>query len=79
MAKRTVYHVTYDKSKTYPWRVKKGGGSRAVSKHRKKGPAVRKAKSLAKDRKPSQIKVHNKNGRFDYEHTYRQDPARYQD
>lgn len=79
MAHRTVYHVTYDKSKTYPWRVKKGGGSRAVSKHRKKRAAVRKAKSLAKDRKPSQIKVHKKNGRFDYENTYGNDPERYKD
>jgi len=72
---RTVYHVVYDESKTYPWRVEKENGSRASSKHSLKGAAVTNAKSLAKDRKPSQIKVHKKNGRFDYERTYGNDPV----
>lgn len=72
---RTVYHVVYDESKTYPWRVERANGSRAVSKHRKKNPAVDEAKRLAKSRKPSQIKVHKKNGAFDFERTYGNDPV----
>lgn len=71
---RTVYHVVYDESKTYPWRVQRKNSSRDSSKHRKKSGAVRKAKNLAKDRRPSQIKVHKTNGRFDYERTYGNDP-----
>ena len=57
---RTVYHVVYEESKTYPWRVQRKNSSRDSSKHRKKSGAVRKAKNLAKKRKPSQVKVHKK-------------------
>jgi len=59
-----TYHVVYEGSKQYPWRVKKEKGSRAVSKHRKKKPAKDKANDLAG--KNGTVKVHRKDGKLGY-------------
>lgn len=72
---RTVYHVSHGlKNQSKPWEVHKEGSDRASSRHKKKSAAVREAKRLAKKRRPSQVKVHKKNGYFQYEHTYGDDP-----
>jgi len=67
---RTVYHVVPDGT---GWAVNKKGAARASSTHRKKSAAVREAKRLAKKRKPSQIKVHTKDGSIGRENTYKGD------
>jgi len=77
MTKRTVYYVQPYKRSGYDWAVKKEGSSRISSKHRKKKPAIRKAKSLASQRKPSQIIIQKSDGQIQTEHTYGSDPERY--
>lgn len=78
MTKRTVYYVQpYDRT-GYDWAVKKEGSGRISSKHRKKSAAVSKAKSLASDRKPSQIIIQKSDGKIQTEHTYGSDPERYE-
>ena len=77
MAKRTVYHVVPYEPTGFDWAVKKQGASRISSKHRKKSSATRQAKKLAKDRKPSQVKIHDSSGTIQKEHTYVKDPEKY--
>lgn len=72
MAKRTSYHVVpHDDG----WAVKKEGAKRATSVHGKKDEAVKKARALAKNQKPSQILVHKKDGTIQDEFSYGTDPA----
>lgn len=71
---RTIYHIVpRDKG----WGVKKAESSRCSSIHRKKSTALKKAKRLAKESKPSQVKIHKRDGTFQREHTYGPDPVKY--
>ena len=71
MAKRKQYHV--NPVKTGGWRVIETGKPRGYN-FETKPPAVEKAVALAKKNKPSQVKIHKRNGRLQDERTYAGDP-----
>lgn len=73
--KRTRYMVV--PRKKGKWAVVKSGSSRASSTHRKKSAAVRKAKKLAKNKKPSEVKIQTRSGKIQKSHSYGRDPRRY--
>ena len=54
------------------WNVKVG--NQTVSHHNKKSNAVQTGRQIAKKKQPSQLVVHNQNGQFQTEHTYKNDP-----
>lgn len=64
----TIYNVA---SKGNKWAVVKEGGIRASSTHRKKSAAKRRAKNLAKNRRPSQVILYFENGMIEDRETYR--------
>ncbi|MDA3926856.1 MAG: DUF2188 domain-containing protein [Kiritimatiellae bacterium] len=73
--KRKVYHVT---KKNDRWQGKLTGASKASVAAPTKAEAVAKTKSLAKAAPLGQIRIHKENGRIQTEHTYGQDPHKYQ-
>ena len=54
------------------WNVTQDG--QTVSNHRKKTTAVQTGCDLAKKKQPSQLVIHNKDGKIQTEHTYMSDP-----
>ncbi len=73
-AKRTVYHVQPLVSKNHPWGVYLEGV--LVKGAATKSEAIDRARMFAKERQPSQVVVHLKNGRIQTEYTYGDDPVR---
>lgn len=71
-SKRQVYHVTSDSNKG--WKVKKEGASRASGYFGNKADALVHGKELAKSVAEGQIIIHKKDGKFQTEHTYKNDP-----
>ena len=71
-SERKVYHVTHNPDKG--WKVKKEGASRASDYFDKKNNGVERGKELAKSGGEGQIKIHKKDGQFQTEHTYENDP-----
>ena len=71
MPKRNVYHVTRAENH---WQVKKEKAERASKTFDTKAEAVDYGRELAKDQAPGQLKIHNKDGKIQTEHTYGQDP-----
>lgn len=72
---RAVYYVVPDKE-SGEWHVKREGSSEAISTHSRKDEAVAAATDLAKHKLPSQVKIHKKDGTFQREYTYGDDPKR---
>ncbi len=68
---RTVYDVT---PHGQGWQVKRRGADRASSAHATKEEAVQAARALALANKPSQVVVHTKDGKIEFEWTYEKDP-----
>lgn len=70
---RKVYHVVYqDKC----WKVKQERGyTIANGKFFKKAEAVARAKKIAKKAKLGQVIIHKKDGKFQTEYTYGEDPV----
>lgn len=74
MAKnRTVYHVLPNGEKG--WKVEDTGSKKVVLENDTKAELVKKIKEKARKEEPSQVVVHKKNGTFEYESTYGDDPA----
>ena len=71
-SKRQVYHVTSGTDKN--WKVTKEGASRASGCFDNKTDAVERGKELAKSGPEGQIIIHKKDGTFQTEHTYKNDP-----
>ena len=69
---RKIYHVKSDQSKG--WKVKKQGADRASGHFDNKDDAVQRGKELAKSDGEGQIIIHKKDGTFQTEHTYQNDP-----
>ena len=69
---RKVYHVTHNSDKG--WKVKKEGASRASDYFDNKSDAVGRGRELAKSGGKGQIIIHKKDGSFQTEHTYKDDP-----
>lgn len=78
MSKRKVYQVSPKKTESgTDWTVKKEGGKRAIKQHKDKDEAVKHARKLAKNQKLSQLKIKDRNGKYQKEHTYGSDPEKY--
>ncbi|KYK29715.1 MAG: hypothetical protein AYK19_19340 [Theionarchaea archaeon DG-70-1] len=74
MSKRTVYYVSpHEKG----WQVKKEKGQKPSSVHETKEEAIQEAKRLAKKAELGQVKIQKKDGTFQIEYTYGEDPERY--
>lgn len=82
MNNRIVYHVTWN-SGEFQWEVKRSGEEKTLfyisgDSDQPKERAIAKAISFARndlaEGRLSQIKVHNKKGRFQFERTYGNDP-----
>ena len=71
-SKRNVYHVTSNSDKG--WKVKKEGATRASGHFDNKVDAVDRGKEPAKSGTEGQIIIHKKDGKFQTEHTYKNDP-----
>ena len=76
MSGRVVYDVTFDKSRNV-WSVLKEGNQRATANFPLKPQAVEVARQHAKKHKLGQVRIHGKDGKFQREYTYGQDPVRY--
>lgn len=74
MSKRTVVYVSPHKK---GWQVKKEKAGRASSVHSTKKEAIREAKELAKRAELGQVKIQRKDGTFQTEYTYGEDPEKY--
>ena len=70
--KRSRFHVT--PRPDGGWQVKREGAKRPSSIHRKKSPAVDRAREMAKSEPLGQVKIHRKDGTIETEHTYGKDP-----
>ena len=73
MARRAKFHVVHNQ-KSGNWQIKKEGSNRATSNHRTKEQAIATGRNLARSKEPSQLLIHNMNGRISNEHTYKDDP-----
>lgn len=72
MPERETWHVTtHDEEK---WQVKKANNEKATETHATKDDAIQAAKSLAKNQKLGQVKVHKRDGTIHEEFTYGEDP-----
>lgn len=71
-SERKIYHVTPDQNKG--WKVKKEGASRASDYFDNKDDAIQRGKELAKRGGEAQIIIHKKDGTFQTEHTFQNDP-----
>ena len=74
LPRRVTYYVTPHDGK---WQVKKEKGKRATSVHETKEEAVVEAKKLARKSTLGQVKVQKRNGKFQVEYTYGEDPEKY--
>jgi uncharacterized Fe-S cluster-containing radical SAM superfamily protein len=72
MGKRHVYHVV--PSSSGDWKVKKEGSDRATGVFNTQKAAIERARELAKDQQPSQVKIHGEDNKIREEHTYKKDP-----
>lgn len=72
---RTVYHVVPNAS-AEKWLITEENGT-LREEFRTKEEAVNAARARAERRKPSQVKVHKKDGNMEYESTYGDDPRRF--
>jgi hypothetical protein len=72
MTDRRKYHIV--PSPDGGWKVKAEGAARASSLHNTQNEAIEAARLLAQKRRPSQIMIHGRDGRFLREYTYGQDP-----
>jgi len=75
-ADRTVYHVVPN-ARAEAWVVTQENDNTFREEYRTKEEAVAAAKTRARDREPSQVKVHSDDGDMDYESTYQNDPRRF--
>jgi hypothetical protein len=74
MAKRTSYHVTFNKSDD-SWHVQKAGGQKSSGNFDTQQQAISAARGFTQNLDKSQILVHRKdNGQIRTESTYGDDP-----
>lgn len=76
MAKdRTVYHVFPNGENG--WKAENIGNKKVVVENDTKEEVVREIKERARKEEPSQVVVHKKDGTFEYESTYGDDPVKH--
>ena len=75
-AKRNVYHLTWD-AKRKEWVLRQEGDKKVLLSDTLKDYALDEAVIYAREHMPSQVKVHAKTGRIQFERTYGADPARH--
>lgn len=72
MFKRKKYHVTPTGNGN--WKVKKQGGSIASGIFENKAEAIERGRELAKGSGLGQLVIHKRDGKFQTEYTYGEDP-----
>lgn len=75
MAERNRWHVLPHEE---GWQVKREGSQRATDVTSKQQAAINRAVRIAKNNKPSQVFIHDRNGRIRDERTYGSDPEEYE-
>jgi stage III sporulation protein SpoIIIAA len=76
MAKdRTVYHVVPNGE--HGWKAENIGNKKVVVENDTKEEVVREIKERARKEEPSQVVVHKKDGSFENESTYGDDPVKH--
>jgi len=68
---RRKFHITYDEDK---WVLKKQKSKKIIMSHENKEQLIDEARVFVKKLIPSQLIIHKKNGRFQTEYTYGNDP-----
>lgn len=76
MSKREVFYVSPHGNR---WQVKKEKGKRATGVYDTKEEAIVEAKRMAKKAVLGQVKIQKKDGTFQIEYTYGDDPSKYRD
>lgn len=81
MAKRIVLHVTFDR-KVGLWVLKQTGNAGIITQSPYKKMLISEGRIAARSEwfaheRPSQLVVHGKDGRVNFESTYGKDPKRY--
>ncbi|MCH7950129.1 MAG: DUF2188 domain-containing protein [Candidatus Dadabacteria bacterium] len=76
MPKRNKYHLTFN-SKQDNWGLKKEGSQRPTKAFKTKGEGLKLSREFVREREPSQLIVHKKDGTIQTEHTYKNDPKKY--
>ena len=71
MKKRAIWHIM-----PHPqgWQLKRRGGKRATRVTEKKKESIKIGKKIATNNKPSQLVIHDRDGRIRDERTYGSDP-----
>jgi len=72
---RNRWHVTTHEN---GWQVKREGGQRSSAVTSKQQEAIDLAVRIAKNNKPSQVFIHDRDGRIRDERTYGDDPEEYE-
>jgi hypothetical protein len=72
MGKRNVYHVV--QTGEGDWGIKKEHGERSIKNFDTQKEAIKTATDIAKNQKPSQVKIHGEDGKIREEHTHGKDP-----
>jgi hypothetical protein len=75
MSERKRWHVLPHEE---GWQVKRDGAKRATDVTEKQQSAIDVAVRIAKNNKPSQVLIHDRNGRIRDERTYGDDPEEYE-
>lgn len=70
---REQFHVVPD-SENDEWKLEKKGSSDKVASYDTKHEAVETGRAVAHGNEPSQMIVHKKDGKFESESTYKDDP-----
>lgn len=71
MPRRKVYHLKFKKGR---WELKRPKAKQATRIYLTKEKALKEAPKIVRKQKPSQLKIHKKNGKFQEERTYEKDP-----
>lgn len=69
--RRKVYHLKFTKNR---WALKRPKAKQATRTYPTKEKALKQAPRIIRNQKPSQLKIHKKNGKFQEERTYGKDP-----
>lgn len=70
MPRRKVYHLKFKKGR---WELIRPKAKQATRTYPTKEKALKQAPKIVRKQKPSQLKIHNKNGKFQEERIYGKD------
>lgn len=71
MPRRKIFHLKFKKGR---WELRQPKARQATRVYPTKEKALKQAPRIVRKQKPSQLKIHKKNGKFQEERTYGKDP-----